>query len=53
MSKCLWDSCFDCPYSQNCIVIRGCTNEQAEQYTSEIPNTCPLLKGADDENDNN
>ena len=37
-----WETCFDCPLSHGCPKIKGCTNEQAEQYASEIPKGCPL-----------
>ena len=37
-----WETCFDCPLSHGCPKIRGCTNEQAIDYTSQIPNDCPL-----------
>ena len=39
-----WSTCFDCPLSQGCPVIKGCTNEQAMQYAGEIPDNCPLNK---------
>lgn len=39
-----WDTCFSCPLSHGCPVIRGCTNDQAERYASEIPTNCPLDK---------
>ena len=37
-----WETCFDCPLSNGCPKIRGCTNEQAEGYASNIPDDCPL-----------
>ena len=37
-----WETCFDCPLSNGCPKIRGCTNEQAEGYASDIPDDCPL-----------
>ena len=37
-----WETCFDCPLSNGCPKIRGCTNDQAEQYASGIPDDCPL-----------
>lgn len=37
-----WETCFDCPLSNGCPKIRGCTNEQAEGYGSDIPDDCPL-----------
>ncbi len=37
-----WETCFDCPLSHGCPKIKGCTNDQAEQYASEIPDGCPL-----------
>ena len=39
-----WSTCFDCPLSHGCPVIKGCTNEQAMQYAGEIPNDCPQNK---------
>ena len=39
-----WETCFDCPLSHGCPKIKGCTNEQAEQYAGEIPIDCPLDK---------
>ena len=39
-----WDTCFSCPLSHGCPVIKGCTNDQAEQYAGEIPADCPLDK---------
>lgn len=37
-----WETCFDCPLSHGCPKIKGCTNEQAIEYASEMPNDCPL-----------
>jgi hypothetical protein len=37
-----WETCFDCPLSHGCPKIKGCTNEQAIEYASQIPNDCPL-----------
>ncbi len=37
-----WETCFDCPLSHGCPKINGCTNDQAEQYASEIPDDCPI-----------
>ena len=37
-----WETCFDCPLSHGCPKIKGCTNEQAMEYSSQIPNDCPL-----------
>lgn len=37
-----WETCFDCPLSHGCPKIKGCTNEQAIEYASQIPNNCPL-----------
>ena len=37
-----WETCFDCPLSHGCPKIRGCTNDQAERYASEVPTDCPL-----------
>jgi len=37
-----WETCFDCPLSHGCPKIKGCTNEQAMEYASQIPNDCPL-----------
>lgn len=42
-----WETCFDCPLSHGCPKIKGCTNEQAEQYASEIPDGCPLSAQSD------
>ena len=39
-----WDTCFSCPLSHGCPFIKGCTNDQAEQYAGEIPTECPLNK---------
>ena len=39
-----WDTCFSCPLSHGCPFIKGCTNNQAEQYAGEIPTDCPLDK---------
>lgn len=39
-----WSTCFDCPLSHGCPVIKGCTNEQAMQYAGEIPDNCQLNK---------
>ena len=39
-----WDTCFSCPLSHGCPVIKGCTNDQAEQYAGEIPTNCPMDK---------
>ena len=41
-SKLKWETCFDCPLSHGCPKIKGCTNEQAAEYASQIPNDCPL-----------
>lgn len=41
-----WETCFDCPLSNGCPKISGCTNDQAEQYASEIPADCPLNKAS-------
>ena len=43
-----WSTCFDCPLSHGCPVIKGCTNEQAMQYAGEIPDNCPLNKISED-----
>ena len=37
-----WETCFECPLSHGCPKIKGCTNEQAIEYASQIPNDCPL-----------
>ena len=37
-----WETCFDCPLSHGCPKIKGCTNEQANEYASQMPNDCPL-----------
>jgi len=37
-----WETCFDCLLSHGCPKIKGCTNEQAIEYASQIPNDCPL-----------
>lgn len=37
-----WETCFDCPLSHGCPKIKGCINEQAIEYASEMPNDCPL-----------
>lgn len=37
-----WETCFECPLSHGCPKIKGCTNEQAIEYASKIPNDCPL-----------
>ncbi len=37
-----WETCFECPLSHGCPKIKGCTNEQAIEYASQIPNNCPL-----------
>ena len=37
-----WETCFECPLSHGCPKIKGCTNEQAVEYASQIPNDCPL-----------
>jgi hypothetical protein len=37
-----WETCFECPLSHGCPKIKGCTNEQAVEYASKIPNDCPL-----------
>ena len=37
-----WETCFDCPLSHGCPKIKGCTNEQAIEYASQIPIDCPL-----------
>lgn len=37
-----WETCFECTLSHGCPKIKGCTNEQAIKYASQIPNGCPL-----------
>lgn len=37
-----WETCFDCPLSHSCPKIRGCTNDEAVEYASSVPNDCPL-----------
>ena len=37
-----WETCFECPLSHGCPKIKGCTNEQAIEYASQIPSDCPL-----------
>lgn len=37
-----WETCFECPLSHGCPKIKGCTNEQAIEYASQMPNDCPL-----------
>lgn len=37
-----WETCFECPLSHGCPKIKGCTNGQAIEYASQIPNDCPL-----------
>ena len=37
-----WETCFECPLSHGCPKIKGCTNGQANEYASQIPNDCPL-----------
>ena len=37
-----WETCFECPLSHGCPKIKGCTNEQAIEYVSQIPRDCPL-----------
>ena len=37
-----WETCFECPLSHGCPKIKCCTNEQAIEYASQIPNDCPL-----------
>lgn len=39
------ESCFDCPLSHKCMVVKGCTNEQAEWYAGRMPQECPLEMG--------
>ena len=42
-----WETCFECPLSHGCPKIKGCTNEQAIEYASQIPNDCPLSTQSD------
>lgn len=37
-----WETCFECPLSHGCQKIKGCTNGQAIEYASQMPNDCPL-----------
>ena len=37
-----WETCFECPLSHGCPKIKSCTNGQAIEYASQIPNDCPL-----------
>lgn len=37
-----WETCFECPLSHGCPKIKGCTNGQAIEYASQMPNDCPL-----------
>ena len=37
-----WETCFDCPLSHGCPKINGCTNDEAMEYASDIPEGCPI-----------
>ena len=39
-----WETCFECPLSHGYPKIKCCTNEQAIEYASQIPNYCPLYE---------
>lgn len=39
-----WETCFSCPLSKGCPKIQGKSNDELEQYASEIPTDCPIAE---------
>ena len=39
-----WETCFSCPLSKGCPKIQGKSNDELEQYASEIPTDCPIVE---------